>query len=106
MSKMKMTAQHFEVLKSLIAPRDTEERRALYRSRQFPNADKVKDLEMRYRWDLFAMAGYNLPAPYTTVTSYLKLYDYLDDKHIDTALRAIVPALDAETVRHALGGSL
>ncbi len=44
---------------------------------------RVKDVETRYRWDLFTAAG---------LTRYAcdVLYTYCTDTHIDTALRSIV----------------
>lgn len=44
------------------------------------------DVEMRIRWDLCRLAGL---IPYLCST----IYDYADDSHIDTALRAIVREL-------------
>lgn len=81
---MKMSGQHFEELRAAIAPLDTEERRAAYRTGDFPRADKVQDLNMRYRWDLFWAVG-----------AHYRLYvaGGLKDSHIDTALRSIVPIL-------------
>jgi len=55
-----------------------------YEAGQFANADKTKDLSKRFRWDLFHAAG-------GTKFACDTLYDYLNDDHIDTALRAIVP---------------
>ena len=48
------------------------------------NLAKIKDFDTRLRWDWFtaAMRGR---------TSFLnKMYDYLDDSHIDTALKKII----------------
>ena len=54
-----------------------------YRAGDFARADKVRDLNTRYRWDLFFMAG-------LTSWACREVYNYADDRHIDTALRAIV----------------
>lgn len=84
---MKMATPDFEALKAAIRPLDTEERRTAYREGRFPRADKVNDLEVRYRWDLFwAVGGMRGVVPE-------KLNEY-KDAHIDTALRRIVPALN------------
>lgn len=83
---MKMTSAHCDQLRTAIEPLDTPERRVRYRASQFPRADKVNDLNMRYRWDLFSLAirqGLVIPWAHG---------DYNND-HIDTALRRIVPAL-------------
>lgn len=48
------------------------------------NKIKIKDFDKRLRWDWFTAAVRGR-------TSFLnKLYDYLDDEHIDTALKKIV----------------
>ena len=51
--------------------------------------ERVKDLEKRLRWDVMYASG---------LTAYIcdELYDYLDDSHIDTALRAIMIELKKE----------
>lgn len=73
-----------ETMRSAIAPLDTDEMRAIYRAGDFPRADAVKDLDMRYRWDLYyAAEGWRLTAD----------LDGLSDAHIDTALRAVVRPL-------------
>lgn len=83
---MKIKAEHFDKIKGMIAPLDTEEMRQNYRDGNFPRSDKVKDLNKRYRWDLFWAAGC------TTVLN--DMYgDGLKDAHIDTALRKIVKEL-------------
>lgn len=83
---MKVTDNHLAELKAAIEPLDTPERRARYLRGDFLNADKIKDLDRRYRWDLLWESGV-----------YHKLdARYYNDGHIDTALRAIVPALEEE----------
>lgn len=68
-----------------VAPLDTEYHRERYRAGDFPRADRVQDVNKRYRWDLFAAGAAGLIG---------MLYDAgLNDSHIDTALRAIVPPL-------------
>lgn len=82
---MKISAEHVEAIRSAIAPFDTEERRANYRAGAFPRSELVKDLNKRYRWDLFWTTGSHVRSPLYTG-------DY-NDAHIDTALRSIVPPL-------------
>jgi hypothetical protein len=83
---MKVTAEHLAVLRDTLTPLDTDERREAYRSGQFPRASLVQDVDKRYRWDLYwaaARGGRSLP---DSTEGY-------NDAHIDTALRAVVPAL-------------
>jgi hypothetical protein len=86
---MKMKAEHFEALRAAIAPLDTPARREAYLSGRFPRAELVKDLDKRYRWDLlWGTTGSE------RVGFWSDLYAYLNDDHIDTALRSIVPKLE------------
>ena len=56
--------------------------------------DRVKDLEMRFRWDVFGFADNSFRLAYqTSIIRFLELYDYLDDTHIDTALRQMIGEL-------------
>ena len=86
---MKIKPEHLARLKDLIEPLDTETRRTQYLKGDFHNADKVKDLNKRYRWDLYweATAG--------THHNELRnqMYVYMNDDHIDTALKSIVKDL-------------
>ena len=56
---MKIKPEHLEFLRTAIVPLDTPGRRARYLAGDFTNAHKVKDLNKRYRWDLYwdATAG-------------------------------------------------
>lgn len=83
---MKIKPEHLATLKAAIQPLDTAERRNLYLEGRFPHADKVRDLNKRYRWDLLHAAG---------LTSWLcdTLYRYAHDDHVDSALRSIVKDL-------------
>ena len=45
---------------------------------------KSKDIERRLRWDMLNASGYDV---------LRRLYAYLNDSHIDTALRAIMAEL-------------
>lgn len=63
---------------------DTEVAREAYRKGEFPLSDKVTDLNLRYRWDLFwGVRG----------STFLEGIEGLNDSHIDTALRSIVAPL-------------
>lgn len=78
---MKMLPQHFEKLKSMISVADTAELRQSYRDRGLT--------DQRYRWDLTYVRSDK------AVMRFIcdELYQYLDDTHIDTALRKIIPSL-------------
>lgn len=79
---MKMTAVHLTELAEKITPLDTDERREQYRQGLFPRADRVKDLDQRYRWDLLWDA-----------CAFGSDWSDYKDSHIDTALRSIVRPL-------------
>lgn len=80
---MKVSPEHYAKLVDAICPVDTETRRHAYLSGDFPRAETVKDLDMRFRWDMFYIA--NGPA-------IVRDGNYTSD-HIDTALRKIVQSL-------------
>lgn len=81
---MKMTQQHYATLKGMIAPLANK----IASHRLFlTNEGKAKDIEKRLRWDLSYAAK---------ATPWIcdNLYSYLNDSHIDTALRSIVVELE------------
>lgn len=82
---MKMSQSHFEQLSDAIKALDTEEVRKRYRARDIPRAELVKDIDVRYRWDLYYAA--------THFNRELYFDGIYADAHIDTALRKIVTAL-------------
>ena len=90
---MKIPPELFAQMRAEIEPLDTPANRARYLAGDFPRADRCKDRNMRYRWDLFyemidLRRAYKMEA--------LPLKGYLDD-HIDTALRRIVLPLKETT---------
>lgn len=86
---MKLTPAQVEAMRERISPLDTDERRQAYREGRFPRAEAVKDLDMRYRWDLFHAAR----AVDVFHTGIGGEDEGLTSDHIDTGLRRIVPAL-------------
>lgn len=82
----RITGNELETIRAAVAPLDTEANRQMYREGRFHNADKVKDLDMRFRWDLLNAGGG------WQVTSALYEAGH-NDSHIDTALRSIVAPL-------------
>ena len=83
---MKISASDLALLREAIEPLDTPELRDIYIEGEFPRAELVKDLDMRYRWDLLYGADFRSEHFYA---------QGLNDEHIDTALRAIVSPLVA-----------
>lgn len=84
---MKMSPALFDWLRTEIARHDTDARRAAYREGRFPRADRTRDLDLRYRWDLLWAVHGALP------DALRRDLDDLSDSHIDTALRRIVAQL-------------
>jgi len=80
---MKLAAS-LPALTARIAPLDTPERRTAYSEGRFPRSAAVKDINTRYRWDLFYAAR-----------AYDLLPDDVTNAHIDTALRHIVAPISA-----------
>jgi len=82
---MKITTEHYNHLLEAIKPNNSK----ISDHRKFIiNEGKSKDTEKRLRWDLLYYAGQS-----TWICD--NLYDYLDDTHIDTALKSILKELTA-----------
>ncbi|MAK37154.1 MAG: hypothetical protein CMC15_13460 [Flavobacteriaceae bacterium] len=86
---MKMTKTHFETLRVLIAGllEQHPDTPIHYSNGNFARANSVKDLNKRYRWDLFYAAT-------RFEKSFRDELTYLQDSHIDTALRNIVTPIE------------
>lgn len=85
---MKASDELVEHFAEVLRPHDTDERRTRYINGDFPRSDRVQDLDKRYRWDLLWAAD---PRGDDLVQKAYK--EFLNDNHIDTVLRAVVPAL-------------
>ena len=85
---MTVTADHAKAFEAAITPLDTQELREKYRVGDFPRSDYVKDLDQRYRWDLFWAAQHN-----PTVRNIMSRTSY-KNMHIDTVLKRIIPPLE------------
>ena len=92
---MKMKPEHFEHIKSEISEvllkYNTDNKLVEeYRQGLYPRADKTKDVQRRFCFDLLHGAG---------LSSFVcdNLYQYLNDDHIYTALKAICPAIERAT---------
>lgn len=84
---MIVTKEDLATLRSAVEPLDTDDLRDRYRRLNTPLADRVHDLNKRYRWELLWRAFYDDAGVQAIILS-----DYAD-AHIDTALRRIVPVL-------------
>lgn len=82
---MKMKPDHYNHMKSAIASIDTA--KVASHKEALTHDARVKDLEKRFRWDLCHAA---IPSSWICDN----LYSYLDDSHVDTALRSIIRELD------------
>lgn len=84
---MKIKPEHLELMRQSITPHDTPFRRERYKAAGL--SDK------RYRWDLFFYAE-KKRNPNQPDSQWVcdVLYTYLNDNHIDTALRSIVKPLE------------
>lgn len=85
---MKMTQPHYDHMKSAIALIWTQEKHDA--QRQFiMNEGKAKDIEKRLRWDWF----YHAKLSHWVCDN---LYTYLDDTHLDTAVKRMMKELQAQ----------
>jgi hypothetical protein len=94
---MKIKDEDFVILRDAISPLDTADRRNLYLEGKFPRAESCKNLDMRYRWDLLYASRLKV-GDGVGIQGDVNLYAYLDDTHIDTALRNLVPSLNTEEI--------
>ncbi len=79
-------------LQNVIRPLDTQERRIRYMTGKFPYSQGCRDVNMRYRWDLVYESGIRF-GDGRGMRGDLNLYAYLNDTHIDAALRSFIPQL-------------
>ena len=88
---MKMKPEHYQHLQTqindVVARYGESELIEAYQSGQFPRADKVKNLQKRFCFDL-------LLATNQTRWIFDNLYDYLTDDHIYTALKRMCPTIE------------
>jgi hypothetical protein len=81
---MKMTLEHFHYLQDAMSI--NAQYIPQYRAHIIAEG-KAKDVEKRLRWDVLYLSG---------LSKWIcdNLYSYLNDEHIDTALRAIMKKID------------
>ena len=82
---MKITQEHYDYIKNAIAPfvSDIDAMKEI-----ISNDSRVKDAEKRLRWDFTYKAK---------LSTWMcdNLYSYMNDNHIDTALKSIMKELTA-----------
>ena len=89
---LKIKPEDLEILKNFIAPVDTKERRQAYLDGNFPRAELCKDVDKRYRWDLLYISRIKI-GDGVGAQGNVNLYSYMDDSHIDSALRSFIKPL-------------
>ena len=89
MSNLKMKQHHYDWILEHMRTRVLElgPQRLVDYAAMLRTAAEVKDTNKRMRWDLFHVAVPN------KADLYRDLYEYLDDSHIDSALRAVMADL-------------
>ena len=85
---MRMQRFHYIILLTMIAALPRNQVYALKAQKLGKN--KTKD----FIWDLFYAAMRNTPLNFNKFAISDRLYDYLDDSHIESALRRIAMQLD------------
>jgi len=80
---MKIKDQHYNQLKNLIAAIDKDKIKA------HKALNLGTDKGLRFRWDVLFMSD----RPQRTAL-FSEIYAYANDKHVDTALRAIIRGLN------------
>ena len=76
-------------MREAIAQLDIPVNREAYATGNYPRSESTKDVNVRYRWDLYWAALHKGLLPWDLLDDI----DDVKDAHIDTALRGIVPAL-------------
>ena len=87
---MKITTEHYNQLLEAITP--LRDNLAWHKENVLSKDERVRDINKRLRWDAFSLV-----APHATPSGDWPLidtlYKYLDDDHIDTALRKVMKEL-------------
>lgn len=83
---MKASPEFRAIVTAAVTPLDTPATRERYATGNYPRADRTHNVDKRYRWDLY-WSAYDTTGPFYTVG--------LNDSHIDTVLRSIVPPITA-----------
>lgn len=83
---MKMENSHYQMLKD--AAKNVQKRHPDTTPQSYIDNKIGKDHAKRFRWDLFWSAAKNIPIEVKCL-----ILDYLNDSHIDTAMKGIVKEL-------------
>lgn len=86
---MKASPALIERVSHLLADRDIDEDVLVYSRGLFKNADKVKDINTRFRHDMFYACARKDPALYDAVNA-----EGLADTHIATMMGAVLPRIE------------
>lgn len=86
---MKATQEQRQFVERAVAQVDNAERRNRYIVGDYPRAGHTKDINKRYRWDTYYLAIDRGLITYDTLRD-------LQDSHIDTVLRQVIPTLTKE----------
>ena len=87
MAKLKL-AHLAGIIEPHILALNTEQNRQAYRDRNFYNADKVTDINTRYRFDIL----YAIPGSVRN-NFYNQAYKSGDDTHVNSLLRSLIKDL-------------
>ncbi len=85
---MRVSTEHYNIIKehieSLMNKLNKDTLINSYEKGEFYNSDKVKDLNVRFRWDMYYASGVN---------QLVCQWDY-NDNHIDTVLKKVLPVIE------------
>lgn len=86
--KLKIKPEHFEALKKAVKTVLEKNPEAVerYETGQFLRSDRVKDLNTRFRADVARVAITS-----SEELSYDLLYEYMNDDHLHSAMKRLVP---------------
>lgn len=97
---MKIKPEHYKTLKTLIEERLDRLKATRYEVKKFYESEPTIS-EKRFRWDLLWAVDKE-----SRTALINELYTYVDDTHIDTALRNIVKEIDWEKPKISFGMSM
>ena len=93
MAKLKLAALA-PMIEQQVRGYDTHFNRDVYLSRKIPNADMVRDINKRFRWDILWAISRDVRQSFFDKSKELGG----NDSHIDSLLKSLVPDLEKETV--------